>query len=153
MAEKLITTNRRAFRDYEVFETFEAGIELRGSEVKSLRAAKANLDDSFARIDNEEAKLFNAHITPYAYSTYAELEPTRIRKLLLHKAQIRKLAASVSQKGYTIVPLKMYFNERGFAKVLLALCKGKKFYDRREDIKKKESDLHIRRVMKNRKRK
>ena len=146
----VIATNRKARRDYEVLETMECGIELKGSEVKSLRGKKMNLDDSFARIERNEIVLFNAHINPYEQASYLNVEATRPRRLLLHRSQIAKLNERISQKGFTLVPLKAYFNERGFAKIELGLCKGKKLYDRREDVKRREADLAIRRVMKRR---
>jgi SsrA-binding protein len=145
-------TNRKAFRDYTVLETLECGIELKGSEVKALRAGKINLDDSFARIEAGQVILYNTHISPYAQASYLNVEPTRLRRLLLHKNQIRKLAGRLAQKGFTLVPLKVYFNARGFAKMELGLCRGKKLYDRREDIKRREADLAVRRAMKYRKR-
>lgn len=148
----IIATNHKAYRDYAVLESFECGIELRGSEVKSLRDGKANLNDSFARIEGGEAILYSTHISPYSQASYLNVESVRPRKLLLHKKQISKLEGSLSQKGLTLIPLKLYFNDRGFAKVELALCKGKKFYDKREDIKRREQDLEMRRVMKNKRR-
>ena len=147
---KLIATNRKAYRDYTVLETLEAGIELRGGEVKSLRAGKVNLDDSFARIDNNEVILYNVNISPYEQASYLNVEPDRQRKLLLHKKQIERLGGLVLQKGATLTPLKFYFNDRGFVKIELALCKGKKLYDKREDIKRRETDRFMRRVIKNR---
>lgn len=147
---KIITTNRKAFRDYEVLESFECGIELKGSEVKSLRAGRINMEDSFARIEEDELFLYNAHISPYEEASYMNVEPTRMRKLLLHKGQIRKLSGRITQKGLTAVPLKAYFNDRGFVKIELAICKGKKLYDKREDVKRREIDLQLRRVMKGR---
>jgi SsrA-binding protein len=149
---KTIATNHKAYSDYEVLDTLEAGIELRGSEVKSLREAKANLNDSFARIENNQVILYNVHISPYEQASYLNVEPTRPRKLLLHKKQIARLTGQVAQRGFTLVPLKMYFSDRGFAKLELALCKGKRLYDRREDIKRREADRQIRRVMKARRR-
>jgi len=145
-----IAVNRKAHRDYAVLETIECGIELKGSEVKSLRDAKLTLNDSFARVESGEVLLYNAHISPYAQASYLNVEPTRTRRLLLHKNQIRKIIGGLTQKGLTLIPLRAYFNERGFAKIELALCKGKKLYDKREDIKRRETDLEIRRVMKQR---
>jgi len=145
---KIITTNRKAHRDYAVIESFECGIELKGSEVKALRDARININDSFARIDKSEVILYSAHISPYEQASYLNVDPVRQRKLLLHKKQIDKLAGQLAQRGLTLIPLKVYFNERGFAKVELALCKGKKSYDRREDIKRRETDMAVRRVMK-----
>jgi len=145
---KSIATNRKAHRDYAVLESFECGIELKGSEVKSLRAGKINLNDSFARIEQNEIILYNTHISPYEQASYLNVEATRPRKLLLHRNQIRKITGKLTQKGLTLIPLKAYFNDRGFAKIELALCKGKKLYDKREDIKRRETDLEMRRVMK-----
>jgi len=147
---KSILTNRKAYRDYEVLESLECGIELKGSEVKSLRAGKINLNDSFARIEGAEVFLHNAHISPYAEASYLNVEPDRTRRLLLHKGQIKKIDGKLTQKGLTLIPLKVYFNDRGFVKLELALCKGKKLYDKRESIKRKETDLEMRRVLKNR---
>ncbi|MCX5703398.1 MAG: SsrA-binding protein SmpB [Candidatus Omnitrophica bacterium] len=149
---KVIATNRKAHRDYAVLESIECGIELKGSEVKSVRAAKINLDDSFARIEDNEAILYNTHISPYAEASYLNVEPTRQRKLLLHKKQIAKIGGQLAQRGLTLIPLKMYFNERGFVKLELGLCKGKKLYDRRDDIKRREVELEMRRALKSRRR-
>ena len=144
---KIIATNRKAQRDYQIFKTWEAGIELKGSEVKSIRARGVNLNDSFARVENGRVLLYNMHISPYAQASVFNVDPVRIRVLLLHKTEINKIAGEVLQRGYTLVPLKLYFNERGFAKLELALCRGKKFYDRRKDIRAREADLEIRRAM------
>lgn len=145
---KAIATNRKAHRDYVILETIECGIELKGSEVKSLRDGKANMEDSFARIENNEVILYNMHVSPYAQASYLNVEPKRPRKLLLRKNQIRKLFSQTTQKGFTLIPLKAYFNERGFVKIELALGKGKKLYDRRQDIKRRETELEMRRAMK-----
>ena len=149
---KVIATNRKAHRDYAVLESFECGIELKGSEVKSVRAGRINLDDSFARLDDSQVILFNTHISPYEQASYLNVDPVRQRRLLLHKAQIRKITSKLTQRGLTLVPLKAYFNDRGFVKIELALCKGKKLYDKREDIKRREMDLEMRRMLKNRRR-
>lgn len=149
MEEKAICTNRKLYRDYEVLDTFECGIELKGSEVKSLRSAKANIDDAFGRVEGEEVFLFNSHITPYDKASYFKEEATRSRRLLLHRSQIKKLIGQVSQRGLTLVPFKMYFNKRGFVKVALSLVKGKKTYDRREDIKRREETRILKRYAKN----
>ena len=145
-----IAVNRKAFRDYEILERLEAGIVLTGGEVKSLRAAKADLSDSFARIEENEISLYNMNIANYAQASYMNLEPKRIRRLLLHHKQIQKLKEKISQRGLTLIPLKAYFNQRGIAKLEIALAKGKKFYDHREDIKRRESDRYLRRALKNR---
>ncbi|PIQ91242.1 MAG: SsrA-binding protein [Candidatus Pacebacteria bacterium CG_4_10_14_0_8_um_filter_42_14] len=147
---KIIVTNRKAYRDYEVLESIESGIELKGSEVKSLRAGKITLDDSFARPEGSEIFLYNAHISHYTEASYLNVDPDRARKLLLHKGQIQKFIGKLTQKGLTLVPLKIYFNDRGFVKVELALGKGKKFYDKRQSIKRREIDREMRRVVKNR---
>jgi len=149
---KAIATNRKAHRDYTVLETIECGIELKGSEVKSIRAGRINLDDSFGRVENNEIILCNTHISPYEQASYLNVEPARPRRLLLHKNQIRKLIGQVAQRGFTLVPLKVYFSERGFVKIELGLCRGKKLYDRREALKRRESELEIRRAMKIRRR-
>ena len=145
-----IATNRKAFRDYEILERLEAGISLAGSEVKSLREAKASLDEAFARIEAGELFLYNAYIAPYAQASYLNVESKRQRKLLLHRGQIKRLADKAAQRGFTIIPLKMYFNSRGLVKVELAMAKGKKVHDRREDIKRRETDLQMRKALKNR---
>lgn len=147
---KISATNKKAYRDYKVLETIECGIELKGSEVKSIRAGKINFEDSFARVENNQVTMYNTHISPYEQASYLNVEPTRPRRLLLHQAQITRLAGQVAQKGFTLVPLKVYFNERGFAKIELALCKGKKLYDKRKSIKRREIDLEVRRVIKSR---
>jgi SsrA-binding protein len=147
---KPLASNRKAHRDYVILETLECGIELKGSEVKSVRAGKINLNDSFARIENNQLVLYNTHISPYEQASYLNVDPLRPRRLLLHKKEISKLAGATTQRGFTLVPLKVYFNARGFAKLELALCKGKKLYDRREDIKRREADLAIRRAMRRR---
>jgi SsrA-binding protein len=145
---KIIATNRKAYRDYKILESMECGIELKGSEVKSLRLGKVNLDDSFARVEDNQVVLYNTHISPYTEASYLNVEPTRLRRLLLHKSQIRKLSGKLAQRGFTLVPLKAYFNERGFVKLELALCRGKKLYDKRETIKRRELERDMRRAMK-----
>ena len=147
---KSILTNRKAYRDYEVLESFESGIELKGSEVKSLRAGKINLDDSFARIEKGQAYLYNAHISHYTEASYLNVDPDRVRRLLLHKQQIERIDGKLAQKGLTLIPLKVYFNDRGFVKLELALGKGKKLYDKRSTIKRRETDLEMHRALKNR---
>ncbi len=144
MPEKIVCTNKKAYHFYNIEETYEAGIQLLGCEVKSLRLGRANLKDSFARIVNGEVFLYNFHISPYPHSREAQkLDPTRTRKLLLKKSEIKRLAGKVQEKGYTLIPLKVYFNERGLAKVELALAKGKKIYDRREDIKRRDLEREM----------
>ncbi|RJO65355.1 MAG: SsrA-binding protein SmpB [Candidatus Omnitrophota bacterium] len=150
--KKILASNRQAQRDYEVLETLECGIELKGSEVKSVRAGKVNLKESFACVERNEVVLYNTHISPYEQASYLNVEPTRVRKLLLHKNQIIRLIGKVAQKGFTLIPLDMYFSDRGLVKVTLALCKGKKLFDRRDDIRRREADLSIRRALKDRRR-
>ncbi len=147
---KIAATNRKAYRDYNILENIECGIELKGSEVKSLRDGRVNLNDSFARIDGNEVILYNTHISPYAQASYLNVESTRPRRLLLHKKQILRLIGQLTQKGLTLVPLKVYFNDRGFAKVELGLCRGKKLYDRRQDIKRREAERQMRQALKHR---
>ena len=147
---KIVASNHKGYRDYNVIETFECGIELKGSEVKSIRQAKINLNDSFARIDDGQLFLYNTHINPYTEASYMNVEPTRKRRLLLHKNQIEKLESKLTQKGLTLIALKFYFNLRGFVKVEIALCKGKKLYDKRDDIRRRETDIAMRRILKNR---
>ncbi|MDD5138603.1 MAG: SsrA-binding protein SmpB [Candidatus Omnitrophota bacterium] len=150
MEERVIATNRKLFRDFEVLETFECGIELKGSEVKSLREAKANIDDAFGRIETGEVYLYNCHITPYEKASYFKEEATRPRRLLLHRNQIRKLTGQVSQRGFTLAPLRLYFNTRGLVKVAMSLVHGKKLYDRREDIKRRDMERDMRRLARRR---
>ena len=145
MANKVIATNRQARYDYSIEESFEVGIELVGSEVKALRAGKANLKDSFARIEAGELYLFNCHISPYEHTGSFEVDPKRRRKLLAHKAQISRLFGQTSQKGKTLIPLKLYF-KNGIAKLELALAKGKRQYDKRQKIKEKESRRELKRI-------
>lgn len=138
MSIDIVTQNRKAYHDYFIEETFEAGIMLTGTEVKSLRAGKANLKDGYARIIGEEAFLLNAHISPYSKADgFQQHEPDRTRKLLLHKKEIRRLLGKTREKGYTLIPTKIYFKD-GKAKVELGLAKGKTFYDKRESIKKRD---------------
>ncbi len=135
---KIVATNHRAFSQYEIIDTLEAGMILTGAEVKSLRNGKANLQDGFARLDGEVAVLMNVHIAPYAMgSTHIVQEPTRTRKLLMNHHEIIKWMGKAAAKGYTIVPLEIYFNKRQKAKVKLALARGKNAPDRREDLKKR----------------
>ena len=147
MGETIIT-NSKAYYDYELSEKLECGIELAGSEVKSLRAAQVSFKDAFALIEREEVLLYNMHIEPYAQASYMNPPPDRKRKLLLHKKQIRKLAAKVSQGGCTLIPTKMYFNAKGKAKVEIAIGKGKRQYDKRETIKKRSVEREMDRAMK-----
>lgn len=145
---KLIAQNRKARHTYHVIDTYEAGIVLNGDEVKSLRAGHCSLVDSFARMDNGEAMLYKMNIPEYKYSSSFSSAPTRDRKLLLHKREIFKLQDTTKKKGYTIVPLKIYFTEKGYIKVLLGLCQGKKLYDKRTALKEATVKKDIARQLK-----
>ena len=148
--ETVVATNRKAFHDYAIEEKLEAGIVLRGTEVKSLREGKVNLRDSYASVDHEEVILHNCHITPYSHGNIMNHDPLRPRKLLLHRKEISKLLGKTQQKGLTIVPLRIYFSAQGKAKVEIALAKGKKQYDRRETIKTRDAGREVERAMKTR---
>lgn len=141
--------NRKARHDYHIEETFEAGIVLQGTEVKSLRAGQANLKESFARIKDNEVYLVNMHISPYEQGNQFNHEPTRERKLLMHKSEIRKLIGKTKEKGLTLVPLKVYFT-RGKVKVELALAKGKNLYDKRHDMATKDAKREMERAFRER---
>lgn len=145
--DNTIAVNKQASFKYHLSERIEAGIVLKGSEVKSLREKKANLLDSYATIKKEEIWLIHAHISEYKYANQFNHEPRRDRKLLLHKKEIRKLIGSLNEKGLTLVPVKLYF-KKGKAKVELALAKGKKIFDKRESIKKRENERTMQRLMK-----
>src|SRR4051794_18890737 len=140
-------SNRKARFSYQILDSFETGIVLAGPEVKSLRQGKASLQDSFARIENGEGFLYHMHITPYRYAHHLDLKPDRTRKLLMHRQQINKLSGRVHEKGYTLVPLEVFFNKQGIAKVNLALAKGKRGPDKREDIKKRDVEREARREL------
>lgn len=146
---KIVADNRQARFQYEILETYEAGIELKGTEVKSIRQGKVNLRDGYALIRNEEAWLHNVHISPHdTASQIFNHDPRRTRKLLLHAEEIRKLIGQVEQKGLTLVPLKMYL-KGGWVKLTLGLARGKKLHDKREDLKRKQAKREIERVLKN----
>jgi len=150
-AEKVVATNRKAFHDYFIEERYEAGIILQGTEVKSLREGRVNLQDSYASVRGSEVFLHQCHISPYSHGNIMNHEPTRVRKLLLHKIEINKLLGKTQQKGLTLIPLRIYFSKRGYAKVELGLAKGKKLYDRRETIKTREAGREVQRAIKERK--
>lgn len=145
----LIAQNKKANHDYFIEETYEAGIVLQGTEIKSIRARRVNLKDSFARIHNGEVYIHNMHISPYEHGNRYNHDPIRTRKLLLHRKQISKLIGETKETGYTLVPLKIYL-KNGFAKLLLGLGKGKKQYDKREDLKRKEAKRDIERAFRER---
>jgi SsrA-binding protein len=147
--EKIIATNRKAHFNYEIIEKCEAGLVLTGTEVKALRDAKANLSDAYVHFRNNEAYLVNCHISPYPNAGPFNHDPLRVRKLLLHRDEIVKLEAKVQEKGFTLIPLKLYF-KKGRAKVELGLGRGKKLYDKRETIKRREQDREMGKAMKRR---
>ena len=151
MAIKVIATNRKAYHNYHIGESVEAGIVLTGTEIKSVREGRVVLGDSYVRPQNGELWLVNAHIARYDAGSYMSHEPTRSRKLLLHKKQIAELASQVAEKGFTLVPTKLYIKD-SLAKVEVALAKGKKLYDKREAIARREVDREIERATKTRKR-
>jgi SsrA-binding protein len=150
-AQKNIAENRKAFHDYHIVETFEAGIVLVGTEVKSIREGSANLRDSFARVEGGEVWVYNVHINPYSHRGYSDHEPTRPRKLLLHRQEIRKLIGKTVEKGMTLVPTRLYF-KNGHVKMSLALAKGKQARDKRETIKRREAERETRAAIKERRR-
>jgi SsrA-binding protein len=149
MGEKIIATNRRARHEYFILETLEAGIALQGSEIKSIRAGQISLAEAYVRIDGQEAWLEDAHIAPYEQASIFNHEPRRSRKLLLHSSEIRKLWNTVRQKGVTIIPLAVYL-KNGKAKVEIAVAKGKKLYDKRAEIAKRDSQREIERTLRGR---
>jgi SsrA-binding protein len=149
LAQSSVAENRKAFHDYHIIETFEAGVALLGTEVKAIREGRVNLRDSFARVESGEVFLYKVHISPYSHRGYADHEPLRQRKLLLHKDEIRKLIGKTVERGMTLVPIRMYF-KNGRVKVALSLAKGKKDYDKRETIKRREVDRETRAAIKTR---
>ena len=150
-AKANIAENRKAFHDYHLLETFEAGMVLLGTEVKAIREGRVNLRDSFARVEDGEVYLYNVNISPYSHRGYADHEPLRRRKLLLHRHEILKLIGQTVEKGMTLVPVRMYF-KNGRVKVAVSLAKGKKEYDKRETIKRRETDRETRAAIKDRRR-
>ena len=147
----LIADNRKAFHDFHILETFEAGIALLGTEVKGIREGCANLRDAFAKVERGEVWLYNVHINPYSHRGYVDHDPKRRRRLLLHRQEIRKLIGKTVEKGLTLVPTRLYF-KRGRVKVALALARGKQAHDKRESIKRREADRETRAAVKERSR-
>ena len=147
MTIKAVATNRKAYHDYHLQDNVEAGITLTGTEIKSIRAGRVNLRDAYVRPERDELWLLNVHIARYEQSSYLSHEPTRPRKLLLHRKQIDNLISKVQEKGLTLVPLKLYI-KNDIAKVEIALAKGKRQYDKREAITRRETERELRRVMK-----
>lgn len=150
MSKKSITVNRKAFHDFHIFEKYTAGIVLFGTEIKSIRKGAVNLKDSFAKIEDGEMWLYSCHISPYEQGNRYNKEPERKRKLLLHNKEILKMLGKIKKEGYTIIPLELFIAENGFAKLEIALAKGKKLYDKRDDITKKTQNRDIQRAIKNR---
>lgn len=145
---KIVASNKKAYHDYFILDTYEAGLELQGTEIKSIRKGNTNLKDSFIRIKKDEAFIENMHIAPYEQGNRFNHEPLRTRKLLLHKKEIRKLQKEVKENGLTIVPTKLYFNTSKI-KVEIALAKGKKLYDKRQDLKDKDARRDVEKALKN----
>jgi SsrA-binding protein len=148
-AGKVIAQNKKAYHDYFIEDTYEAGIVLQGTEIKAIRAGRVNLKDSYAKIEKGEAFLHNMHISPYEQGNRYNHDPMRTRKLLLHKKEIAKLIGITKEQGYSLVPVKLYL-KNGYAKVLIGLAKGKKNYDKREDLKEKEAKRDIERAFRER---
>jgi SsrA-binding protein len=144
--KKMVCQNRKARFNYFILDKFEAGMVLVGTEVKSLRSGRANLKDSYGAIKNGEVFLYNMHISPYPFAARGNHDPTRPRKLLLHKQEIKRLIGKVEEKGQSLIPLAVYFNEKGKAKVTLALAKGKRKYDKREAIRKRDEERELQRA-------
>lgn len=149
-AQRFVATNRKARHDYHIEQTFETGIVLQGTEVKSMREGKVNLRDSFARVEGNEVILYNMHIAPYDYGNRWNHEPLRPRKLLLHRDEIRRLIGKVREQGLTLVPLSAYFSPRGHAKIELAVARGKKLWDKREDVARRDAQRDVARAIKDR---
>lgn len=150
-AQKNVAENRKAFHDYHILETFEAGVALLGTEVKAIREGNVNLRDSYAQVNDGEVWVYNVHIKPYSHRGYSDHEPTRKRKLLLHRQEIRKLIGRTVERGMTLVPTRMYF-KNGRVKIALGLAKGKQAHDKRETIKRREADRETRAAVKERRR-
>jgi SsrA-binding protein len=145
--KRIVCQNKKAHFDYQIVEKLEAGMVLQGTEVKSLRQGRANLKDSYAKIKKEEVYLYGLHISPYPHASYNNHEPERIRKLLLHRREIKRLLGKTQEKGFSLIPLKIYFS-RGKAKIELALARGKKLYDKRESLKRKQEAREMDRLRK-----
>ena len=148
-AERLLADNRKAHHDYHILDTYEAGIVLLGTEVKSIREGRVNLRDSFGRVEGGEVFIYNIHVSPYSHRGYADHEPTRRRKLLLRKGEIRRLIGKTVERGMTLVPVRMYL-KNGRVKVVVGVAKGKKTYDKRETIRRREAERETRRAIKQR---
>lgn len=150
MSRKVVCTNKKAYHDYTIESTIETGVVLTGPEVKSLRAGRANLKDGYAAIERDEVWLHNVHISPYSHATNIQTDPLRTRKLLLNRREIKKLTGKVKEKGFALIPVRIYFISSGKVKIELGLARGKKMYDKRAALKKKQSDREIEREYKKR---
>ena len=148
--KKILANNKKARHDYFIEEVYEAGMALTGTEIKSMRQGRLNLKESFAKIEGDELILYGMHISPYEQGNRFNVDPLRPRKLLLHREEIRKLIGYTTQKGLTLVPLSVYLNEKGLAKMEIAVARGKKLYDKRDDIAKRDSERRMQKEMKNR---
>ncbi|MEA3547836.1 MAG: SsrA-binding protein SmpB [Thermodesulfobacteriota bacterium] len=148
MSGKVVATNKKAYHNYHIDSIIETGMVLKGAEVKSLRAGRANLRDGYAAIKNGEVWLYNVHISAYKFATHEAPNPLRVRKLLLNRREIKRLIRKTQDKGFALIPIKIYFNRQGKAKLGLGLCKGKTLYDKRQSLKKKESDREMNRLRK-----
>jgi len=146
MSMKIIATNSKAYRDFFLYDKWECGIALKGSEVKSIRRGNVDFTDSFARVEKGEVRLYNLHISPYAQASYLNPEPGRVRALLLHHREIMKIDTLMNQKHMALVPTKIYINQRGFVKLEIAVGKGKKLYDKREAIKRRDLEREMKRA-------
>ncbi len=146
---KIVCKNKKAFHDYHIDDTLEAGIVLTGGEVKSLRAGRANIKDGYAGIKDGEVFLYNVHISPYAFATHGTADPLRVRKLLLHRQEIRRLIGKIKEKGVALIPLKIYFKNNGKVKVELGLARGKKLYDKRAALKEQQMRREVQREFRN----
>ena len=152
MGRKQVASNKKARQDYFIEDIYEAGLELTGTEIKSIRRGRVNLKESFARVDNGEGYVYGMNISPYEHGNIYNVDPLRARRLLLHKNEIAKLQNAVMQQGLTLVPLGLYLNEKGYAKLDIAVAKGKKLYDKRDSIAKKDADRRMDRLVKSRNR-
>lgn len=146
----LVANNKKACHDYFIDETYQAGIALTGTEIKSVRAGKVSIKESYAKVEHGEVIIYGMNISPYEQGNRFNVDPLRPRKLLLHKREIRKILGATTEQGLTVVPLQMYINENGLAKLDIAIARGKKLYDKRDDIAKKDADRRMERAMKNR---
>ena len=150
MSRKVVSTNKKAFHDYSIESTIEAGVVLTGPEVKSLRGGRASMRDGYAAIERDEVWLHNVHISPYSHATNISADPLRTRKLLLNRREIKKLTNKVREKGFALIPIRIYFISNGKVKIELGLARGKKMYDKRATLKKKQTDREIEREYKSR---